>query len=155
MAWHSGNTARPKTKSVVDRKLVITIIGLLIFGLIMLFSASSVVGYVKGGSSLYFVKHQLLGLIIGLPLLIILAKVDYHRFKPVALYALVACFFLLILVFVPGLSASYGKASNWINIFGFSFQPSEFVKILFLIMINCWTLPFVSATVALIFSNNT
>jgi len=138
MTWQSGTMVRPKIKAVADKKLIVTIIGLLIFGLIMLFSASSVVGYVKGGSSLYFLKHQLFGLAVGLPLLIILARIDYHRFKPLALYALVACFFLLILVFIPGLSANYGKASNWINVFGFSFQPSEFVKILFLIYLAAW-----------------
>lgn len=127
-----------KIKQSVDKKLVITIIGLLVFGFIMLFSASSVAGYIKGGSSLYFLKHQLLGLIAGGIAFAILFRIDYHRFKSLAIYALIASFLLLLLVFIPGLGAGYNKANNWINLFGFSFQPSELVKLTFLVYLAAW-----------------
>ncbi|HNX10929.1 MAG TPA: putative lipid II flippase FtsW [bacterium] len=138
MTWRGGALAHPKTEQLADKKLVITIIGLLVFGLVMLFSASLVAGYVKGGSSLYFIKHQLFGLALGLPAMIILSKINYHYLKPWALYALIGSFLLLSLVFIPGLGAGYGKAQNWINVFGFSVQPSEFVKLLFLIYLAAW-----------------
>jgi cell division protein FtsW len=44
----------------------------------------------------------------------------------------------LLLVFIPGLAADYGSARSWINVFGFSLQPSEFVKLSFLIYLAAW-----------------
>ena len=44
----------------------------------------------------------------------------------------------LILVFIPGLAAEYGTAKSWLNIFGFSLQPAEVVKLTFLIYLAAW-----------------
>lgn len=51
---------------------------------------------------------------------------------------LLASIVLLLLVFIPGLRSEYGTARSWINIFGMSFQPSEFVKLSFLIYLATW-----------------
>ncbi len=45
---------------------------------------------------------------------------------------------LLLLVFIPGLGASYGKAKSWINVGGFSLQPAEVVKLTWLIYLAAW-----------------
>jgi cell division protein FtsW len=121
-----------------DKKLISAVLILLIFGLVMLFSASSVAGYLRSGNSLYFLEHQLLGLLFGIPAFIFCSRTDYHFWKKYALQFFVISIGLLLLVFIPGLAASYGKAHNWINIFGLSFQPAEFVKISFLLYLAAW-----------------
>jgi len=121
-----------------DKILVFFIFLAMAIGLILLFSASSVAAYVRSGNSLYFLKHQLYGLALGIPAFIILSKIDYHRYRNFAIHFLVISVGFLVLTFIPGLSASYGKAGNWINIFGFSLQPSEFVKIFFLLYLAAW-----------------
>ncbi|MEI7620018.1 MAG: putative lipid II flippase FtsW [Candidatus Falkowbacteria bacterium] len=127
-----------KNYHVPDRKLIMVTFALVIFGLVMLFSASLVAGYLRSGNSLYFINHQLIGLVLGIPAFIICSRIDYHIWRKYAFHFLLFSIFLLILVFIPGLSANYGKAHNWINIFGFSLQPSEFVKISFLLYLSAW-----------------
>jgi cell division protein FtsW len=121
-----------------DKFLIFIILALIIFGLVSLSSASSVVAYEKFGDVYYYFKHQLFGLIIGLIAFWFFAKVDYHVWQKYAFGFLVFSIFLLLLVFIPGLSANYGKARSWINLFGYSLQPSEFVKISFLLYLAAW-----------------
>ncbi|PIT94846.1 putative lipid II flippase FtsW [Candidatus Falkowbacteria bacterium CG10_big_fil_rev_8_21_14_0_10_39_9] len=130
--------ALKKTDHAPDKKLILVSGTLIVFGLVLLFSASLVAGYLRSGNSLYFINHQLLGLLLGTPAIIICSRIDYHIWRKYALYFLLGSIVLLLLVFVPGLSANYGKAHNWINIFGFSLQPSEFVKIFFLLYLAAW-----------------
>jgi len=127
-----------KTYHASDRKLTLVTFALIIFGLVMLFSASLVAGYLRSGNSLYFINHQLMGLLLGIPAFVIFSRIDYHLWRKYALYFLLGSIVLLLLVFIPGLSANYGKAHNWINILGFSLQPSEFVKISFLLYLAAW-----------------
>jgi len=63
---------------------------------------------------------------------------NYHWWKKFAGLFLVFSIGLLLLVFIPGLRSEYGSARSWINIFGFSLQPSELVKISFLIYLAAW-----------------
>ena len=120
-----------------DKQLLWALGIVIVFGLIMLFSASAVAGYLRG-SSLYFFKRQLLGLALGIPVFLILARLDYHKLKPYATTFLVLAVILAFAVYIPGLGANYNGATNWLNIFGFSLQPSEFVKLLFLIYLAVW-----------------
>lgn len=121
-----------------DKILIFAIFFILIFGLISLSSASAVVAYGKFGDAYYYFKHQLFGVAVGLVAFLFFARTNYHIWKKYALGFLLFSIVLLLLVFVPGLSAHYGKARSWINIFGYSLQPSEFVKLSFLLYLAAW-----------------
>jgi cell division protein FtsW len=121
-----------------DKKLMIAVGILIIFGLVMLSSASAVVAYSKFGSTYFYFKHQLYGVIFGLLVFWFFSRVDYHTWRKYAFWFLIFSVVLLLLVFIPGLSANYGKARSWISIFGYSLQPSEFVKISFLLYLAAW-----------------
>jgi len=121
-----------------DKFLIIIIILLVYVGLLMLSSASSVVGYKIFDNSYYYFNHQVLSVVLGAVFFYIFSKVNYFFWKKYAIgFLLFSCLFLL-LVFIPGLGVHYGKAHSWINIFGFSLQPSEFVKVSFLIYLAAW-----------------
>lgn len=122
----------------VDYVLIAIIAIILVFGLISLSTASVVVAYNKFGDAYYYFKHQLFGISLGLIAFWFFAKTNYHVWKKYAFGFLVFSIILLLLVFIPGLSAHYGKARSWINIFGFSLQPSEFVKLSFLLFLSAW-----------------
>ncbi len=134
-----NNLIRP-TRGVhqADKNLLITVGIIIVFGIIILFNATSVVGYSVHHDSYYFFKHQLFGLVLGLVAFLFFSNIDYHRWKKYAVWMLVFSVALLILVFIPGLSAGWGKARSWINIFGYSLQPSEFVKLTFLLYLAAW-----------------
>jgi len=120
-------------------KLLIALVGIvLIFGLIILSSATSVIAYNRFGDSYYYFNSQLVSVILGVFVFFIFSKINYTFWKKYAVFFLAVSCFLLLLVFIPGLAADYEKARRWINIFGFSLQPSEFVKIFFLIYLAAW-----------------
>lgn len=121
-----------------DKWLLISAGLLLVIGLIMLSSASSAVSYAKYGNTYHYFLHQLLAVAVGIGLFVFFYKKDYRRFKPYALFAFFASILLLILVFIPGLRSEHGSARSWIIIFGQSFQPSELVKLTFLIYLATW-----------------
>lgn len=122
----------------IDRPLVYSSAVIIVFGLVMLSSASSVIAYNTYHDSYYFFKHQLFGLLVGLIGAWFFSRVDYHVWRKYALGLLIASIGLLLLVFIPGLSAKWGSSRSWINIFGYSLQPSEFVKITFLLYLAAW-----------------
>ena len=129
-----------KTKRQPDYTLIAIIGILVVFGLVMLSSATAPFAYQKfDGDSYWFVKHQIFyGLLPGLALFFLLSRLDYRKLKFLALPLLVVNIVLLILVFVPGLGATYGTAKSWLNIGNFSIQPSELIKLTFLIYLALW-----------------
>lgn len=122
-----------------DWPLLIIASAIILFGLIMLTSASGTLAYSRYNDGYYFIKHQIYALFIGVGLFFFFYKNDYHRWQKHAFYLLLLSVAMLVLVFVPGLASSANfKAHSWINIFGFSLQPSEFVKLFFLIYLAAW-----------------
>jgi len=121
-----------------DKSLIWALGALIVFGLVMLFSASWVVSYSKFGNTYHYLLRQAITVIIALGACWFVSRIDYHHWKKYAGFFLFFSIILLILVFVPGLRAEYGTARSWINIFGQSFQPAEMVKISFLIYLATW-----------------
>jgi cell division protein FtsW len=121
-----------------DKSLVTAIFMLVAIGLVLLFSASSVVSYARFGNTYYYFTHQLIGVGLGLIAFFIASKIDYRVWKKYAFFFLIVSIVLLTLVFIPGIRSEYGTARSWINIFGYSFQPAELVKLSFLIYLATW-----------------
>ena len=113
---------------------------IVLIGLAVLASASAVEGVERFEDGYYFLKHQLVnGVLPGIVLFFIFSKIDYHLIKKVAPIALGITVFFLVLVLIPGIGVSFGGARRWINVFGlFNFQPSEIIKISFLVYLASW-----------------
>ena len=121
-----------------DYILIGSVFVVILFGLVMLSSASSAKAYLDWKNTYYYFNHQLFGIGIGLIAFFVFSRLNYRILQDYAGWFLIGSILLLLLVFIPGLSASYGKARSWINVFGFSMQPSEFVKISFLLYLAAW-----------------
>lgn len=122
-----------------DRFLIAVIIVITLFGVISLSSASSVISYTKHGNPYSILNHQLLAIVMGVASFFFFANINYHIWRKYAFGFLIFSIFLLLLVFIPGLGGDWGQARSWINIFGiYSLQPSEFVKISFLLYLAAW-----------------
>lgn len=111
-----------------DRFLMIGVILLCCIGLFCLASASSVVAYTNYGDAYYLVKKQLLSLIIGGAGFYVLSRIDYHRWQKLGGLILLVTIGFLLTIFTP-LAKERAGSIAWLNIFGFSLQPSEFVKL--------------------------
>ncbi len=130
--------AKNKTKKFLfflngkmDYALLIITLLLLCTGLIMLLSASAPTSLSESGNSYKYVVKQGIMTLAGLFAMIVLSKIDYRIFRRFKWIIYVGLIILLVLVGLVGTNA--GGARRWINILGFSFQPSEFAKVGFII----------------------
>ncbi|MFO7819711.1 MAG: putative lipid II flippase FtsW [Halanaerobacter sp.] len=117
-----------------------SVVSLMGFGIIMVFSATSVTAYQKYGDSFYFLKRQVIWSFLALIVMFLFMKIDYHRWfdkrwKPI-LYLGVSLV-LLGVVLVVGTEINGSK--RWLSIGGFTFQVSEIAK-LGMVMFTAWYL---------------
>jgi cell division protein FtsW len=121
-------------KPTSDKVLFFTAGCLTIFGLVMVYSASSIEAFSQHGMSSYFFLRQLLHAGIGFMCLIFLMNMDYHRLqKPkwIAAMLIVSALVLTFVLFQPKVNGAH----RWLR-FGFiSFQPSEVAKLVIIVFI--------------------
>jgi cell division protein FtsW len=124
----------------VDRSLLYATAALILIGLAVLASASAPIGFNRFGDSGFFIKRQIFqGLIPGLIAMFIGYKLPLNFWKDKAVLLLGISVILLIMVYIPGIGAELGTfARRWISIGGFTFQPSEIVKMTFLFYLAAW-----------------
>lgn len=111
-----------------DRFLIVVVILLALVGLFCLASASSVVAYTRYGDTYFWLKKQLLPILIGAVGFYVLSKIDYHRWQKLSGLILLVTIGFLLTLFTP-LAKETSGSTAWLSIFGFSLQPSEFVKL--------------------------
>jgi cell division protein FtsW len=99
----AGAAARATVTSFsqMDGWLLALISGLCAFGLVMVYSASEALGYAWYGNPGYFFQRQFVWLSAGVPLMLVAARVDYHRWARWSRPLGVAVLVLLVLVLVP------------------------------------------------------
>ncbi|MBS5724668.1 MAG: cell division protein FtsW [Clostridiales bacterium] len=129
-AWEEGVQ---RVRHGVDRPMLIIILVLLCLGTIMVFSASYPNALASRNDSLYYIRNQILWLVIGGILMSVLVFVPYNVYKKLTPAFFLVSIGLLILVLVIG--TARGVAQRWIFIGGFSIQPSEVAKIALTMML--------------------
>lgn len=125
-------------KNRFDSILLIIVILLSLFGLLMIYNASSVSALSDFGDKMYYIKEQLKWLFIGSAGLIVASLVDYRRWYKLAVPLLFTTLVLLFLVFIPGLGISAYGAKRWLNLGLFVLQPAEFAKLSLVIYLSAW-----------------
>ena len=121
-----------------DVQLLAVTAGLVVFGLVALASATGPTGFSRFGDSYHFFKRQLFfGVLPGLVLLFLVARTPIERIKRYAPMMIVAAAVLLCLGFLPWFRADFGSGS-WIEVFGFSLQPSEIAKLCLVLYFADW-----------------
>lgn len=112
---------------------------IVVTGLVMLSSASTVVGYERFGDSNHFIKHQLLyGMLLGGFGFWLASRIDYHLWERLAFPLLIGTIVLLVVVFIPGIGLNLKGAHRWIDLGGVTLQPAELAKLTFLFYLATW-----------------
>ena len=124
----TGNSFRLKSFSRCELAVVLLVLGLVIFGCVMVFSASSYSAAYHYGNKYFFLFKQLFGVVLGVVGMFFFAFVDYHFLQKFRWWVLGASVILLVLVFVPGFGVQSYGANRWVNFLGISVQPSEVAK---------------------------
>lgn len=111
---------------------------LIISGLLFLSTLSAIASLQVFGNTTYYIFHQLVAVLIGLCFAFIAFKLPLGFLKKIAPILLLLNLIALIVVFLPFVGIKLGGASRWINIGGYTFQPSEFFKITAILYICAW-----------------
>ncbi len=119
-----------------DFVLFIAVLILILFGLVMIYSASSIWAEYKFHDSFKYVKQQALFIGIGIALLLAVAKIDYRLYYKKANLILGVCLLLLVLVLIPGIGTIRNGSQSWFGIGSFGVQPSEFAKLGLIIFVS-------------------
>jgi cell division protein FtsW len=106
-----------------------------LLGLVMVMSASSVAGLDDHGSSWYYVTRQAAWAAAGAVAMVLVSRVDYHRWRRLATPLLLASLVLLGLVLVPGTGVDANGATRWVGVGPVTIQPSELVKLTMLVWV--------------------
>jgi cell division protein FtsW len=116
-----------------DPLLLAAVLGLVGFGLVMVYSASAITAQDKLGDSFYFLKRQAIAAGLGLFAMAVAMKLGYRRMARLAYPLLVLAVILLIAVVIPGLGTTVGGAKRWLRVPGISIQPAEVAKVAWVI----------------------
>lgn len=133
----------------IDLLLLGVIMVLTLFGLAMIASVSVFESYqitqrlVDQGiydqpSNSFYLMRSFLHLALGWSVMFIMMFIPYRLWEKLALPLFGLMLGLLLLVFMPGISADYGTASSWLRIGPFSLQPSEFLKLTLIFYLAVW-----------------
>ena len=125
------------SKNRGDVFIPILVIGISIFGLIMVYSASYYSAEVSYKNKFFYFNKQLIGLVLGIISFIFFSKIDYKKLEKFKIPLLIVSIILLVLVFTPLGVESYG-AKRWINFGVFTIQPSEIAKFSYILFVSSY-----------------
>jgi len=122
-----------------DFILLAAVTAALVFGVLILSSASALLSQSKYHDSYYLIRHQLFfGIIPGLIAGMVAYRISIKYLRKGAPLLLLISVILLLLIFVPGIGFSAGGAQRWIHLGFTNVQPSEVLKPIFIIYLASW-----------------
>ncbi len=126
-------------RNSIDYILLGSVFALVFLGIIILASVSAFVSQKLFGETHHFIIHQLTyGLLPGLILGFLAFRIDLNYYRKYIPLLLFANLLLMVLVFLPIIGSSLGGASRWVHLGFISFQPSEFLKLTFILYLSSW-----------------
>ena len=114
--------------------IIVTIMAL--YGIIMIYSASSVWAQYKFNDAFHFAKYQFIFFIISFLCMLIVKKIDYNLYKRHSNKILLLSLILLILVLIPGIGTLRNGSRSWFKIGPFGLQPSEIAKVSLIVFLS-------------------
>jgi cell division protein FtsW len=130
----------PATRGLasVDGWLYVAVTGICAFGLVMVYSASEVLAYQQTGNPSYYFERQLVYMVLGVTLMLGLARLDYHHLlrwsRPIGLVTVL----LLLAVLVPHVGTQFNGARRWFNLGLIELQPSAVAALAVIVVLGRW-----------------
>ncbi len=116
-----------------DITLFLTAILLIALGLVMVYSTSAMISIVQYGVSYHFIIRQGIYVAVSGVFIWYLMHNDYHILKSFYKIILLGIVVLMVMVFIPHIGIDAGGSRRWVNFKIFSIQPSEFLKVFFIV----------------------
>ncbi|GHV02230.1 stage V sporulation protein E [Clostridia bacterium] len=128
-----GEDKLPVKGGGTDWVLLAVTVFLVLFGILMVYSASNYAAEKQYGDKFFYLKKQVLGAVLGGLAMLGTLRLNYNIYKKLRYPILVLSFILLAVVFIPGVGVENYGARRWINLPGFTLQASELAKFGFVI----------------------
>lgn len=125
-----------KTVGKIDYWLFTIVLVLCCIGLVMVLSASQYTAAYDHGDSYYFFKRQLVNISVGLVAMFVAVKLDYRIYEQYAGAIMLAGLAMMGLMMFTPMGLSDGGQVRWLNLFGFTLQPSEVMKLSMLVLLS-------------------
>ncbi|MCP4481976.1 MAG: putative lipid II flippase FtsW [bacterium] len=122
----------------VELILFCSVLFILFFSAIMIFSASNITASYRFGDPFFFLKRQLIWSFLGLMMLFTGYFLSYKKWQNFSLLFMLISLLLLILVLIPSIGHSVGGARRWLRFGGVGIQPSELAKVAFIFYTADW-----------------
>jgi cell division protein FtsW len=119
----------------IDTILFLACLALLLFGYVMVASASLHLGDKLASDSFYFPRHQLIHIALGLIVGGVAASVKLENWRSWSMALYFVGLLLLILVLIPGIGKVVNGSARWINLLGVRIQVSEVFKLISVIYV--------------------
>ena len=129
--------------------LFLAVLGLLVIGIVMLFSTSAFARD-SHGDVYFFIRRQAIWLGVGLAVCTVAALIDYHFWQRTWWLWFGLAFIALALCFVPHLGMRINDSRRWVGLGQFGFQPSEIAKIAAVFFLAAWFSRYEKATSSLL-----
>ncbi len=113
--------------------MIISTFTLVVLGLVMVFSASSIHSIDTKGYAFAVVIRQFGFLVVGIPFAIVLSRMSIKNWKILARFGLVISLILVVIVMIPGVGKEVNGNRNWIHLKVIDIQPGEFTKFLLIL----------------------
>ncbi len=111
---------------------------LAVIGTVFIYSASCYSAKATYGDAFYFVKKQVVGILLGIVAMIFTGTMDYNKIKKIKIPVCFLAPVLLALVFIPNVGVENYGAKRWIGIGPITIQPSEFAKFALIVFSACY-----------------
>lgn len=111
-----------------DYALLIAVVLLAVIGTVFIYSASNYSAQATYNDEYYFVKKQIIGILLGVVVMLFTANFTYKKLIKFCIPLSIISFVLLLLVFIPGIGVENYGAKRWLGIGGLTIQPSEIAK---------------------------
>jgi cell division protein FtsW len=128
----TNRTLFKKWWRTVDHYLLFAVGSLILIGALLVTTASPAVAERLEYDSFHFTRQQFVFLIIGGGIIFVTSLFEPKTIRRLSVLGYLGCFFLLILVLFFGVETK--GSTRWLDIFGFSIQPSEFTKPFFFVV---------------------
>jgi cell division protein FtsW len=114
--------------------LVVTL-SLVTFGIVMIYSSSSILAMDRYGDEYFFLKKQLFFAVVGVLLMFVLSNLKYENLRKAAYAGIIISIIFLVLILIPPIGVKRGGATRWLQLGFATFQVTEFVKIAMIVFL--------------------
>jgi cell division protein FtsW len=118
----------PLPRQGIDVVLLLSVVAMVLFGLLMVYSSSFIYAQERTGDGFAFIKKQILHTLVGFAALVGICRVDYRNWRKWSPFVLGGTILMLGFLLIPGIGSKVGGAQRWFRLGWVSFQPGELAK---------------------------